>query len=406
MLRFTPTTNDPFRILLVIEAQIVTGPAKNMLESLGAMCSLTSDSAYSGTFLTYQRKGSEHSNHFVSKARAAGLEVDLLTERFRFDPLVIPGLRSVAFQRDPDLVRTNHVKSHFLFRLSGLASSYPWLAFHHGYTATVRKQELYNHLDRWSLRGADRVGTVCQAFARELSGFGINSERISVVHNAISPDYGQDVTQETCQELRASLQLKQDEKVILTSGRLSKEKAQADLISAFAIMRGQRPDIKARLVILGDGPERTALTQLAMRLGVSAEVNLVGHVNNVASWYKIADIFVLPSLSEGSPNSLLEAMAMKLPIVATRVGGIPEMVTDSQDALLVPARNVKDMATAIHGLLTNNELAEKLARKARETVLTEFAPEKRQREIVALYRQTVKDAAERRFTGAQVPTTD
>ena len=143
-----------------------------------------------GSIATFERR-SDHTgspNAFVSAARERGLVVDVIPERRRFDLSLIPALRTIVEERSPDIVLTNSVKSHFLLWRSQLWKKIPWVAFHHGYTTTDRKMRLYNRLDRWSLTHADRVITVCQAFAKELANTaGVPIENISVQHNSIRP---------------------------------------------------------------------------------------------------------------------------------------------------------------------------------------------------------------------------
>src|SRR5260370_23237067 len=119
------------------------------------------------SIITFERGpgAAKEPNEFVEAARRSGLEVDVIPERRRFDLSVIPSLREVVRGRAPDIVLTHAVKSHFMILRSRLWQEYPWVAFHHGYTTTDRKMRLYNRLDRWSLAKADRVITVCEAFA-------------------------------------------------------------------------------------------------------------------------------------------------------------------------------------------------------------------------------------------------
>jgi len=156
------------RVVAVIEAVTVTGPAKNLLRFAARARSST---AAEISILTFNR--SQQSNPFLDAARSAGLEADVIDERFRFDPGVMGQLTALLQRRSPDIVQTHGVKAHFLVRAGGLARRYPWIAFHHGYTAEDLKMRLYNQLDRWSLPGADRVVTVCTPFAEALARRGV-----------------------------------------------------------------------------------------------------------------------------------------------------------------------------------------------------------------------------------------
>jgi len=140
-----------------------------------------------------------------------------------------------------------------------------------------------------------------------------------------------------------------------------------------------------RVFIVGDGPERERIVQAIQSAGLEESVSLTGHLKDLAPYYGAADVVAIPSLSEGSPNVLLEAMAFGVPIVATEVGGIPEIVTHGETALLVPAQDPGAMAAALARLISEPGTASALARQAREKVETDYSPESRAKSLVSLY---------------------
>lgn len=375
------------RVVAIIEAHTVTGPAKNLLQFCRrAKVAEDGQPAVGVSVATFFRsddadRTAEHSNQFIEATRAAGIELDLIHERFAFDPGVISQLGAVLRRRSPDIVQTHGVKSHFLMRFSGLQRRYPWIAFHHGYTNEDLKMRLYNRLNRWSLPAADRVVTVCRPFADSLARAGVAEERIRVLPNSIAGIPR--VSDEDISELRQKLGIRQGERVILSIGRFSREKAPVDLIEAAVHLTRAHPDLAFRLVLVGDGPERQAVEQAASRL--AGRVVCAGHQTNVRPYYAVADIFVLPSHSEGSPNVILEAMAASVPIVATAVGGVPEMLEDEQSALLVPAEAPEAFARAMARLLANENLAATLARNASAAVAERFSPDAYRRALLGVY---------------------
>lgn len=377
------------KILAVVEATTVNAVAKNMLEFHRSARDLKQRSPGSVTIetslVTFDRTNgpAKSLSEFVKAARELGLRVDIIPERFRFDTRVIPALRKIVERRAPDIVLTHQVKSHLLMKLSRLWQQYPWVAFHHGYTTTDLKMRAYNLVNRWSLPKADRVITVCEAFARELSVAGVPRERIHVQHNSIRPEEMGSLQE--AEMLRKRLGIAKDETLLLSVGRLSREKAHIDLLSAFNHLRENNPDTKSTVVIVGEGPERASLAAAATSFCLSESVIFAGEVSNVQPYYAAADVVVLPSHSEGSPYVLLEAMAAKVPVVATAVGGVPEMVEDEESALLVPARDPRAMAAAIARVLTDPELARKLTANASTLVATRYAPETQIRSLVELY---------------------
>jgi glycosyltransferase involved in cell wall biosynthesis len=388
-----PPENRAIKLLDIVEATTVNAVAKNAIEFHSSVRPGPEPPAtikIQSSLATFERGISSNGtqNEFVVAARKAGLKVDVIPESFRYDPRVISTLRELVQDRAPDLILTHHVKSHFLIKLSRLSQQYHWVAFHHGYTATDRKTRAYNYLDRWSLPSADRVITVCQSFAKDLADAGVPAERISVQHNSIRVQ--PPASPEEVKALKRRFGIAENERVVLAVGRLSQEKGHLDLISAFARLRDAHPDLVAKLVIAGDGPERGRLEAAVNALGLSERVIFAGHINNVRVFYAAADLLALPSHSEGSPNVLLEAMAAGVPIVATTVGGVPEIVEDSKSALLVSAGDPEALAAAIARLLTDKELARRLAADA-ATAAARYTPESYVDSLLAIYREVISN---------------
>jgi glycosyltransferase involved in cell wall biosynthesis len=372
---------DKLRVVAVLEALTVTGPAKNLLRFCRRVRAGGEGPPIEITIASFARgDGAAGAKDFL--AAAEGIPVDLIPEAGRFDWKVIEGLRAVLKKRQADILQTHAVKSGFLTRLGGLHHDYRWLAFHHGYTAEKWFVRGYNQLNRWSLPAAGRVVTVCQPFAGQLAATGVDTRRLEVLPNAIEPyrPPGPD----TVEALRARLQLKPGEKVILAIGRLSQEKGQSDLMRAVAKLVQRMPQTPLRLLLVGDGVDRSALEALADRLGIGALCIFAGQQKDVSPYWACADVFVLPSLSEGSPNVLLEAMAAGKPIVSTAVGGVPETVVDEESALLCPAGQPEVLAGKLERILSESGLAERLVAAA-SARLALFTPEAYERSLRAIY---------------------
>jgi glycosyltransferase involved in cell wall biosynthesis len=355
----------------MLEANTVSGSAKAVLEFAREASRRQSETPRIDLrILTFSRSREE--NTLTDTIRSAGIALDVVSERGRFDRSVIPQLQALMKARQPHVIWSNAVKSHFLVRLAGLNRSAKWVAFHHGYTAEDMKVQLYNQLDRWSLRKADRVITVCRPFADELQSRGVSADRIHIQHMPIRPF--ESVSREQVAALRKQLAIADDTRVLLSVGRLSFEKGHADLVRAFHLLRQRNPDLHMRLVLVGDGPEGSNLHSLCERLRLGADVSLVGHQQDVRPYYAIADLFILPSHSEGSPNVLLEAMSMEVPVVTTNVGGIPELVTSETDAMLVDKQDLVALTEAMSKMLNDAGLRSRLKSAGRRLILR-YAPE-------------------------------
>jgi len=382
-------TERIIKLLAIMEARSVTGPAKNLFEFCRVAGSGES-AAIQTALVTFDRarekgldagKGvPEPDNGFAAAASQYGIELHSIEERFRFDPQVFSALHQIVERVSPNIIQTHGVKSHFLVRLSGLSQRYPWVAFHHGYTATDAKMRAYNQLDRWSLRAARKVVTVSQAMAADLAHRGVPPDKILVVHNSVG---AADLL--ALNEGAASNEQWRDSarRVILSVGRLSREKGHIDLISAMALLKSADRDSK--LILVGDGPERVALEQAVDRFDLFDRVTFTGQVNDVRPYYKMADVVALPSYSEGSPNVVLEAMAAGVPIVATKVGGVPEILQDGANSLLVAPHDPRAMAKALSCVLTDHSLSARLADNASRTVTANHSSETRARLLIGMY---------------------
>lgn len=158
-----------------------------------------------------------------------------------------------------------------------------------------------------------------------------------------------------------------------TVGRLSGEKDQRTLLQAFILARQQLPETPLRLVLVGDGPLKTQLEQQARDAGVAGEVWFAGARADIPDLLRSLDIFVLPSLGEGISNTILEAMACGLPVIATRVGGNPELVRENETGALVPAADAPAMAQAILRYARAPELRTTQGQAARARIEREFS---------------------------------
>ena len=374
------------RVLSFIESVTVTGPSRVLIDfAEQARHPEPGLPAVDVTLATYQRGGGD--SNLAKAARAAGVPVIDIPERNRWDASVIAGVRRIVSEVKPDILESRNVKSHFLIRLTGLHRQVPWVAWNHGYTSKDRLDRAYTQLDRWSLHGAFRVMTVCQSFAAAIEKLGIARDRITVLHNFAKPYAPPDAEQVT--RLKQQLGLG-DELIVLTVGRMSREKGHTDLLSAIASLKDMPGLPRHRFVLVGDGPEEANLRSQAASLGIDDRIVWTGFQGKVAPYYAIANIFALPSHSEGSPNVVLEAMSAGLPMAATRAGGVPEILDDDVTGLLVPIRNPQALAEALRKLLLSEDLRTRLASAARRQVESAHTLQAYRRDLTEFYLETLR----------------
>lgn len=331
------------------------------------------------------------SNLLLTAAAEAAIHVDVLRERRAWDLRVLTQLCRVIESHQPDIVETHQVKCHFILAQAlvwrRIRKNFAWIAYHHGYTKASFKLRLYETLDRWSLRRADRIVTVCSPFAAELVRHGAPSDRVAVIPNTV--ESRPTPSDAEIAALRQRWRLDAEEGVILSVGRLSPEKGHIDLITAFKRwLTASPPRQRFTLLMVGDGPDRQRLQTAAADLG--DRVRFLGHQADVWPLYFIADIFALPSHSEGSPLVLLEAMAARRAIVATAVGGTPETVEDDVSAVLVPPRDIEQLLAALRRLSADPARRARLGRSAFEA-LEKFSPQAYRDRILTLYREVTTE---------------
>jgi glycosyltransferase involved in cell wall biosynthesis len=381
---------DPVKVVSIMEAQSVTGPAKNLLEfARRARQAPAGWPVVDLSVVTYHRGAAPpESNPFIAEARASQIQVDVIQETGALDRSAIPQITAALARRGPDLVQTHNVKSHFLMRYTGLWKRYRWLPFHHGYAAPDFKMRLINQLDRWSLRAPEHIVTVCGPFRDQLADRGVPPARVTVQHNAIKPFAA--ATAEQVAEVRREFRLPAGVPVLTMISRLSHEKGHVDFVHAAALLRQRGVPFHA--VIVGEGHERAPIEAERAKHGLTERITLVGHQNAIAPYLTLANLFLMPSHSEGSPNALLEAMAAGVPVIAARVGGIPEIATHGENAWLIAPAQPAQLAGAIEKLLRDPALARRLAAAARQ-VTERFTYEGYHRSLLNIYRRVLGESA-------------
>jgi glycosyltransferase involved in cell wall biosynthesis len=237
------------------------------------------------------------------------------------------------------------------------------------------------------LRCAHRVVAVSPAVREHLRRFvGLGEPRVTVIPNSV--DVGRFDSSFVAMRQEPP---PERPRVVGIIGRLVPEKGHDDLLRAFSRIRARRGGVE--LEIVGEGPLRDRLERQAEELGLAAHVRFTGFVDDIAGVLRRIDVLAMPSRFEGLPLALLEGMAAALPIVAARVGGIPDAVTDGEHGLLVPAGDVPALAAAIGDLLDDRPKAILLGRTARTRAEREFDRRVAHEKVVQLYQAVLSEHA-------------
>jgi glycosyltransferase involved in cell wall biosynthesis len=227
------------------------------------------------------------------------------------------------------------------------------------------------------LKQADRVITVCHQATREAQKLGIPISSIAQIPNGVDTRH-----------FRPSPNHEKNNEITFI-GRLDYMKGIHILLEAFKILK--RRGVNAQLRIIGDGPDREKLEGMAEDLSISGSVTFSGEIKDVVVPLQESAVFVLPSLSEGLSNVLLEAMACGLPIVATRIGGNIDLIKDGVNGILVDPERPDQLSNALRKILRDNDLARCMGIEARKTVEEQFSMDSVVKRYVELYKELVMD---------------
>jgi len=274
----------------------------------------------------------------------------------------------------PDLVHLNSTKAEIIGGLAARRTRVPHIIFTaHGYVVNERMPEwqkkFYVGLERYASKMMHRIICVSKldrftAFFYRMADF----SKISVIHNGIS---------------RFRI-VKQSSKIltIVTVANMYPNKGYLTLLKA--IKRLNREGLEAKYIFVGDGKQRTEIEDYIARYKLK-NIKLLGFRHDIKSVLAMADIFILASYKEGLPYVVLEAMMAGLPVVATKVGGIPEIITENEDGLLVSPMRYKLLASAIMKLACDRKLRIKIGSSARQKVIEQFSKRKMLDSTYALY---------------------
>ena len=226
-------------------------------------------------------------------------------------------------------------------------------------------------LQRMAYSCAHRVVANSEAAAARLRHEGVPSRKVVVIPNGIEMSH-----------FDAPIRNGQLRRLVTVAG-FRPEKAHDTLIAAAAEALRMLPDLS--LTLVGDGPTRANAEGLAQRTGRGHRIRFLGHVEDVAALLRDHDVFVLPSRSEAFPNAIVEAMAMAMPVVATKVGGIPELVEHGRTGILVPPDRPDELARALVDLVRRPAFAHAMGRKARADVAARFSLDRMVARFEGLY---------------------
>lgn len=341
--------------------------------------------------VTYIRDGRDYEFSIGDKARAKGLTYYEVKEHGKFDPRVLTYLKDIVLGHDINLIHGHDHKSDlfaYLLRLWLWQRNLSVVSTAHAWVMLGLKGELYRQIDLSLMRRFDHLIAVSHATKDEMVGAGVPSDLISVIHNGIDTDAWS--PNRVPGTLRTELSLEGAFPIIGYVGRIMPEKDLVTWLRAAALVANKFP--QAHFVLVGEGKDGGTLEQLkglTSELGIAARTHFPGYRSDLLPVYSAFDLFVLSSRREGLPNSILEAMALGLPVVTTDVAGAKELVVADQTGYLVPQGDAEGIARALIAIVENENLRKAMGAAGRERVEKEFSFSTRLRRIESLYERVL-----------------
>lgn len=342
--------------------------AENVLVLLGRHLQRRGCRSIIGVFVDSRNPHAE----VAEQARAHGLETKLIPCNGRLDWNAVRQVRDIL-RSGIDVLHTHGYKANvygYAARWRGRAAL---VSTFHGLSPRA-----YAALDRLVLRRFDRVAAVADVLAEALKSSGIDPARVTTISNGIEVERFRDAKPELRAELRAASRC-----LVGMVGRLAPEKGGDVMLRAARSVVAERPD--TTFVVVGDGPCRADWESLSQRLGLAQNVVFTGTRRDMPEVYASLDAMVLPSLREGMPMCLLEAMAAARPVVATAVGSVDQLLIAGRTGLLVEPGDASGLAQAILMLLQDRTRARELGENARAHIAANFSPEWMTRQYLQLY---------------------
>jgi glycosyltransferase involved in cell wall biosynthesis len=319
--------------------------------------------------------------------RRQGIPVDELSMKRSVCPTTLVQLTLRLNRLRPDIVHTHLGRADNYGRVAALMARVPVIV------STVHNVERWKEgialrlIDSGTSRIADRLiacsGRVAEHL-RELKT--VPMDKVIIVRNGIRlRDWFEPPAAASVAAVRRELQTDSQAFPIGVVGRLELQKGHPCLFHALASIQEEVPHL--RLWIVGEGTQLPVLQKLAADLQIASKITFCGVRRDMREVYAAADLVVMPSLWEGLPIALLEAMAAQRPVIATSVGGIPEVIQHEVNGLLVPPQDSQALAAAIHRCYCNRDFARRLGQSAAHAVRHDFSIERHAQKIMAVYRQ-------------------
>ncbi len=382
---------EPIRVLRVIARLNMGGPALHVAYLSAGLA----ERGYETTLVAGTLARGEGSMAYVAEDLGVRiLRLDALSREispFR-DAISVLRLARLIREQRPQILHTHTAKAGTVGRLAALLAgdARPPIVVHtfhghvlHGYFGPLKSQA-FRVLERLLGRMTTRLIAVSPQVRDDLVSLGVApAEKFSVVRLGVELDE-RVRTQVVGADARARLGIAPERFVVGWVGRMTGVKRTDDVLESLHRLRERGVD--AVLLMVGSGPDRDHVEQRASALGIVHHCYFLGYQEDVSGWYRAFDAMILPSANEGTPVVVIEALAAGCPVVATSVGGVPDVVREGVDGFLVPMGDVDALADRLELLARDPELRARMGAAGRESVPARYAVERLVSDVDELYR--------------------
>ncbi len=291
-------------------------------------------------------------------------------------------IRKFVHNQQVDILHTHGYKADFYGVLVKLTKDKPLLfATVHNWMIGTLREKIYKLIDKFILKSYCKIIVVSKVLEDELICSGFNKQQICYIPNGVDVDA---CRSSMCRDTaRSMLSLDSDAFIIGCVASLTYEKAHEYLIEAVFSLVKEFPKLK--VVLIGDGDRRTFLEKIAIEFNVSEYIFFTGYRSDIRKLYSAFDLFVLVSRTEGLPMALLEAMASGIPVIASAVGAIPDLIGNNERGLLIEPCNVDDIIKAVRFLITDFVKKDQLAFQAQTLIRDSYSSTHMTRSYEFLY---------------------